>query len=135
MNSSTSGMNTTPTRDRLPFPPSAQQSPSNKRLTSVSTSSLPAHGPVIPNQSITLDSLLTTYSNAPSPPLAALQQVLNERNAFSAQNSQLWKLIEKQRSGYNQILKELERVRSEREWRQGEEKGRGKVTQAFKLCG
>jgi RalA-binding protein 1 len=44
-----------------------------------------------------------------------LDQALSERNQLSSQNSQLWKLIEKQRSGYNQMLKELERVRAERD--------------------
>ncbi|KAF9449937.1 hypothetical protein P691DRAFT_702208 [Macrolepiota fuliginosa MF-IS2] len=47
--------------------------------------------------------------------MAALDQAVNERNILSAQNTQLWKLIEKQRSGYNQILKELERIRGERD--------------------
>lgn len=31
------------------------------------------------------------------------------------QNAQLWKLIEKQRSGYANVLRELERVRGERD--------------------
>jgi RalA-binding protein 1 len=52
---------------------------------------------------------------APNPHAAALDQALFERNQLSSQNSQLWKLIEKQRSGYNQMLKELERVRAERD--------------------
>lgn len=47
--------------------------------------------------------------------MAALDQAVNERNVLSAQNTQLWKLIEKQRSGYNQILKELDRIRAERD--------------------
>jgi RalA-binding protein 1 len=44
-----------------------------------------------------------------------LEQVVTDRNVLSGQNTQLWKLIEKQRTGYNQILKELERIRSERD--------------------
>jgi RalA-binding protein 1 len=47
--------------------------------------------------------------------MAALEAILQERNTLASQNAQLWKLIEKQRSGYNQILKELERVRGERD--------------------
>lgn len=47
--------------------------------------------------------------------MAALEQAVNERNILAAQNTQLWKLIEKQRSGYNQILKELDRIRGERD--------------------
>lgn len=64
---------------------------------------------------ISLETLLTSHSNAPNPPLAALDQVLSERNVLSTQNTQLWKLIEKQRAAYNQVLKEIGRVRSERD--------------------
>lgn len=38
-----------------------------------------------------------------------------DRNVLAGQNSQLWKLIEKQRAGYTQLMKELERVRGERD--------------------
>ena len=117
MSASMSSVNDAPAGDRLPFPQSAQRSPNSKRLapTSGSIASLPPNGTLTPTQVITLDSLLSTHANDPSPPMAALHQLLGERNAFAAQNAQLWRLIEKQRSGYNQILKELERVRSERD--------------------
>ena len=64
---------------------------------------------------LTLAGVLSSYTSTPNPPMAALDQVISERNVLSSQNSQLWKLVEKQRSGYSQILKELERVRSERD--------------------
>lgn len=64
---------------------------------------------------ITLAGVLSSYTSTPNPPMAALEQVISERNVLSSQNSQLWKLVEKQRSGYSQMLKELERVRSERD--------------------
>ena len=64
---------------------------------------------------LTLAGALSSYTSTPNPPIAALEQVISERNVLSSQNSQLWKLVEKQRSGYSQILKELERVRSERD--------------------
>jgi len=64
---------------------------------------------------LTLAGVLSSYTSTPNPPMAALEQVISERNVLSSQNSQLWKLVEKQRSGYSQILKELERVRSERD--------------------
>ena len=67
------------------------------------------------NAPLTLDSVLSRYTSTPNPPMAALEQVISERNILSSQNSQLWKLVEKQRSGYSQIWKELERVRSERD--------------------
>ena len=64
---------------------------------------------------ISLDALLAQHANAPNSHLAALDQALSERNIFSTQNTQLWKLIEKQRTAYNQVLKELERMRAERD--------------------
>ena len=64
---------------------------------------------------LTLAGVLSSYTSTPNPPMAALEQVISDRNVLSSQNSQLWKLVEKQRSGYSQILKELERVRSERD--------------------
>jgi len=64
---------------------------------------------------LTLAGVLSSYTSTPNPPMAALEQVVSERNVLSSQNSQLWKLVEKQRSGYSQMLKELERVRSERD--------------------
>ena len=47
--------------------------------------------------------------------MAALDDAVQERNMLSSQNAQLWKLIEKQRTGYAQLMKEIERVRGERD--------------------
>lgn len=47
--------------------------------------------------------------------MAALESAVADRNVLSGQNTQLWKLIEKQRAGYSQILKEIERIRGERD--------------------
>ncbi|KAJ3720873.1 hypothetical protein C8R42DRAFT_626917 [Lentinula raphanica] len=77
-----------------------------------STTNLPASINAAPH---TVESLLALHGSAPDPMLSALQQALADRNALSSQNSQLWKLIEKQRAGYTQLLKELERVRNERD--------------------
>ncbi|KAF8633253.1 hypothetical protein AX15_001445 [Amanita polypyramis BW_CC] len=100
-------------RDGHPFPMSSQPSPaphqrSNPSVLSSSSASISSH-PLSP------DALLRAHSAAQDPKLTALEQAINERNTLSAQNSQLWKLIEKQRAGYNQILKELERIRGERD--------------------
>ncbi|KAL0067136.1 Rho GTPase activating protein [Marasmius tenuissimus] len=83
--------------------------------TSSSSSSSMASSSNLPAAPLTLDGLLELHSRAPNPQLAALDQAVSERNLLSSQNAQLWKLIEKQRAGYNQILKELERVRNERD--------------------
>lgn len=69
----------------------------------------------ISSQPITVDALLRAHAADSSPTLAALEHVTADRNTLAAQNSQLWKLIEKQRQGYQQIIKELERVRGERD--------------------
>ena len=102
----------TPTR-RLPFPMASQPSPAHPQRSSPALPQLP------PSSSSSLplsaDVLLKTHSAAYDPKLAALEQAISERNNLSAQNSQLWKLIEKQRAGYNHILKELERIRGERD--------------------
>lgn len=89
--------------------PSASSSTTSLQASS-STNTLPSAPGVV-----TVEAFLAQHSAAFDPKLAALEQSLSERNTLSLQNAQLWKLIEKQRSGYNQILKELERVRSERD--------------------
>ncbi|KAF7317921.1 hypothetical protein MKEN_00880200 [Mycena kentingensis (nom. inval.)] len=107
-------MSSTPSRP-MPSSASAASSPAHSRtLTSSSASSFPPTNTSAP-ATITPDSLLTAHASDQDPKLAALEHAVSERNTLSSQNAQLWKLIEKQRSGYNQILKELERVRSERD--------------------
>lgn len=73
--------------------------------------SSPASTPAV----ITLDALLETHATAPSPTHAALEATIAERNLLTAQNAQLWKLIEKQRTGYSGMAKDLERIRAERD--------------------
>ncbi|KAG0709225.1 hypothetical protein DFH29DRAFT_993384 [Suillus ampliporus] len=109
----------TPSRERNSTSQSTSSPMSMRPQASSSTSSIAgsALGPGASTTTypITLETLLATHANAPNPTLAALDQVLSERNVLSSQNTQLWKLIEKQRSGYNQVLKEIERVRGERD--------------------
>jgi len=118
----------TPSRDRNrhPFPQSAQPSPapSSRQITSSSASNSYTHLPLssspspsvqVSPQITTVESLLKQHVAAPDPMSAALEHAVNERNVLTAQNTQLWKLIDKQRTGYNQILKELERIRGERD--------------------
>lgn len=110
-------------RDRHPFPQSAQPSPapSSRQLTSSSTSthlslsSSPSPSAQASSQPTTVEALLKEHVAAPDPMSAALEHAVNDRNVLTAQNSQLWKLVAKQRTGYNQILKELERIRGERD--------------------
>lgn len=54
-------------------------------------------------------------ASANGDPLVALETILADRNNLSAQNSQLWKIIEKQRGMYNSLHKELDRVKAERD--------------------
>ncbi|KAJ3809595.1 hypothetical protein F5876DRAFT_43561 [Lentinula aff. lateritia] len=99
--------------NRQPFPhTSSPQRQTTLPTASSSTTNLPASINPTPH---TIESILALHGSASNPQLAALDQAVSERNVLSSQNSQLWKLIEKQRSGYNQIMKELERVRNERD--------------------
>ena len=103
-------------RDRLPFPKSSQPSPvpSGRQITSSSTSTHLSLSSSSPSLS-TVEALLKEHAATPNPMSAALEHAVNDRNVLTAQNTQLWKLVEKQRTGYNQILKELERIRGERD--------------------
>lgn len=98
---------------------------------STSTSSVSSNALPTPTVHVTVEALLRQHANSADPRSAALDQVVNERNTLSSQNAQLWKLVEKQRAGYNTILKEFERIRGERDsWKsralgnsEGSEKG------------
>ncbi|KAJ7050578.1 hypothetical protein C8F01DRAFT_1178873 [Mycena amicta] len=103
---------------RFPSGSGSGPSPAHQRTattSSSSSSSFPPSGSAGPAVALSADGLLTAHASEQDPKLAALEHAVSERNTLSSQNAQLWKLIEKQRSGYNQILKELERVRSERD--------------------
>lgn len=95
----------TSTRDRLPQVPSqsAQSSPMRSSAQANKT------------QLLSVDALLDLHCTSADPKLAALDHAVSDRNSLSAQNAQLWKLIEKQRVGYNAIMKENERLRNERD--------------------
>jgi RalA-binding protein 1 len=107
-------MNQSASNSTITSTPSSQQS-SNQNRPTTTTTSPPTNGMAAASKPTSIDSLLSTHGDASSPALAALEQAVNERNVLSSQNTQLWKLIEKQRSGYNQLLKDLERVRGERD--------------------
>jgi RalA-binding protein 1 len=64
---------------------------------------------------LSADGLLQSHAASQDPKLAALEQAITERISLKSKNEQLWKLIEKQRAGYNQLIQELERMRSERD--------------------
>jgi len=95
--------------------PARERRPSTHRSPAAASSSASPSSHSTASPALAVDTLLATHSSASNPTLAALETAIQERNTLSAQNAQLWKLIEKQRSGYNQILKELERVRTERD--------------------
>lgn len=113
MNSSSA--QSTPNRDRThPYRSDmSSSSPSTLRVAQPSTSSSNTAGPSA--TPLTVQGLLSTYASATDPRLSALEYAVSERNILSSQNAQLWKLIERQRTGYAQLVKEVERVRGERE--------------------
>ncbi|CAL1714858.1 unnamed protein product [Somion occarium] len=104
----------TPSRDRSLQTPAQYSSPTVLR-TAASSSAMSPNPGAASAAAITAESLLNTHANAANPPLAALDAAVSDRNNFAAQNTQLWKLIEKQRTGYAQLMKELDRVRGERD--------------------
>lgn len=81
----------------------SQSTSSQSAIAMSSSSSSTATAPTL-----TLETTLQAYSNDP---LTALEAVIQERNSLHAQNAQLWKLIEKQRSMYNAANRELEKMK------------------------
>ncbi|KAG2011475.1 signal transducer [Coprinopsis cinerea AmutBmut pab1-1] len=117
---------TTRDRDKFQFPESSNPSPgplkhsasstsTSSSSTHLQTTSTSATSLAAPAAIVTVESLLKHHASSSDPKSAALETVVAERNSLSAQNAQLWKLIEKQRAGYSQILKELDRIRGERD--------------------
>lgn len=105
-----------PYREKEPRQPFYHTASPHRQTTLPTASSSTTSLPTAINPTLyTIESIIALHSSAADPKLAALDQALSERNVLSSQNTQLWKLIEKQRSGYNQIMKELERVRNERD--------------------
>lgn len=124
----------TPLRDRtqpLRGDPSSSQysSPTSTRPTNHST--MAASPSATSSAILTVDDLLANYASAPNPPLSALDYVVSDRNSLSSQNAQLWKVIEKQRIGYSQIMKALERVRGERDTYRSKLNSMGENTDAL----
>jgi len=62
------------------------------------------------SQPITVDVVLQATPNRD--PLIALESIVAERNSLVAQNVQLWKLIEKQRTMCNNATREIERLKA-----------------------
>ncbi|KAJ7222069.1 hypothetical protein B0H12DRAFT_300442 [Mycena haematopus] len=85
------------------------QSSSGLLPTTMTSTPVPALAP------LSVDALLHAHAASQDPKLAALEQAIAERIGLKTKNEQLWKLIEKQRAGYNQLIQELERMRSERD--------------------
>lgn len=82
---------------------------------STSTSSVTTPSSGRPSLPVSLDTVLAAHANAPDPIRAALEHLIADRNSVAAQNSQLWKLIEKQRSATTQLNRDNDRIRTERE--------------------
>ena len=131
--------NGTPVRDgryRSDYPSSATNSPATMRPaasfsnppSSNASNQTNTNSAVPTTQPLTVEGLLANNGNSIS---AALDAAVNERNALSAQNTQLWKLIEKQRSGYNHLMKEVERIRGERDLYRSRLSSNGENTDAL----
>lgn len=69
----------------------------------------------ISSSQLTADQLIAQHANSHDPTRAALEAVLNERNSLSAQNSQLWNHLKKQRNNYQLAASDVKRLRGERD--------------------
>ncbi|KAH7105815.1 RhoGAP-domain-containing protein [Auriculariales sp. MPI-PUGE-AT-0066] len=74
-----------------------------------------ALAPTAPPAAASVLTLEAALAGAGGDHAAALDAALAERNMLSSQNAQLWKLIEKQRASYANAVKDLERIRGERD--------------------
>ncbi|CAE6514054.1 unnamed protein product [Rhizoctonia solani] len=98
--------------------PSAPNLPSNNSQSSAkhtsrsSTQRQVSGGPS--HSQKTLDQILANAA-PPGDMQSALTQLLEERNSVVQQNSQLWRIIEKQKASLATATKDLERIRAERE--------------------
>ncbi|KIM49482.1 hypothetical protein M413DRAFT_438666 [Hebeloma cylindrosporum] len=116
-----------PARDRdchafSPVPSSLRQtnsSPSPAPFTILPSIASPSTSTGVTSQSTTAETLLKQHATSADPKAAALEQAVANRNALSGENSQLWRLIDKQKAVHNQMLKELERIRKERDFYKG----------------
>jgi hypothetical protein len=94
-------------------PAAAPSSSTSANQTPSSSSTNVASIPLNSSQPLTVDSLLRAAPDRD--PLIALESILAERNSLAAQNVQLWKLIEKQRTMYNNATREIERLKASAE--------------------
>lgn len=97
-------------------------SPSNSRVAHSSSaagftpsSSITGGDDSIMSSTITIAQVLASHAKAPDPTRAALETILAERNNLSAQNSQLWNHLKKQRHNYALAVTDVKRLRAERD--------------------
>ena len=99
---------TTPPSTRYPPPAASSRPPATAASTNVAGNQISIHA---------------ALAAATGDPLVALETILGERNTLSSQNSQLWKIIEKQRGMYTSLHKELDRAKAERDRLQSKSSG------------
>ncbi|KAL5536928.1 BEM3 [Sanghuangporus sanghuang] len=93
----------------------SSSSPSTTRLAhSGSVTGLNAED-LIMSSTTTIEQVLAAHASASDPLRAALESVLHERNTLSAQNSQLWNHLKKQRNNYQMAASDVKRIRAERD--------------------
>ena len=93
----------------------SSSSPSTSRLAhSSSVTGLNGEDSIM-SSAMTIEQVLAAHASAPDPLRAALESVLHERNSLSAQNSQLWNHLKKQRSNYQMAASDVKRIRAERD--------------------
>ncbi|CUA70661.1 Rho GTPase-activating protein 21-B [Rhizoctonia solani] len=101
-----------PSTNNAPNLPTTNPSSSAKSSARSSTQRQVSGGPS--HSQKTLDQILA-HATPPGDMQSALTQLLEERNSVVQQNSQLWRIIEKQKATLATATKDLERIRAERE--------------------
>ncbi|KAL5492391.1 BEM3 [Sanghuangporus weigelae] len=93
----------------------SSSSPSTTRLAhSTSVTGFNAEDSIM-SSATTIEQVLAAHASASDPLRAALESVLHERNSLSAQNSQLWNHLKKQRNNYQMAASDVKRIRAERD--------------------
>ncbi|KAH8116426.1 RhoGAP-domain-containing protein [Phellopilus nigrolimitatus] len=80
-----------------------------------SSSGIGSEDSAIMSSPSTVEQALAAHAAAPDPMRAALETALQERNSLSAQNSQLWNHLKKQRNNYQLAAADVKRIRAERD--------------------
>jgi RalA-binding protein 1 len=93
----------------------APSSSNSASMTHSASATGPSFEIPISHEPITIEGSLAAHASYADPTRAALETVIADRNTFSAQNVQLWNHMRKQRSYHIHLVKDVDRLRHERD--------------------